>query len=245
VHVNVDSTGGIGATVLKNTASAPELAALAADAIRARAGQDYAGKRMSRSSDQSFWGIGIPAMYGALSEQPPSPVKMRNALGWWWHTPHDTLDKIDEANLVRDTKVYVHTLHRLLTDPVLPLDFAAHASVLLAALTPLREALGERFDLGSLIAAAEGLRVAAAIGGASDHALMRASRALDPLYYTTGDRFTHDPALPLPAWPVLQPLRDLAKTAPETDEARFLTVSATRSRNRLLHALRGATGALS
>jgi len=73
---------------------------------------------------------------------------------------------------------------------------------------------------------------------------MRASRALDPLYYTTGDRFTHDPALPLPAWPVLQPLRNLAKTAPETDDARFLTVSATRARNRLLHAVRTATAAL-
>jgi hypothetical protein len=73
-------------------------------------------------------------MYGALSEQPPAPVKMRNALGWWWHTPHDTLDKIDEGNLVRDTRIYVHTLHRLLTDPVLPIDFAAHAKVLLGEL---------------------------------------------------------------------------------------------------------------
>jgi hypothetical protein len=243
-HVNVDSTGGIGATVLSNTASAPELAALAAEAIRARAGQDYAGKRMSRSSDQSFWGIGIPAMYGALSEQPPSPVKMRNALGWWWHTPHDTLDKIDAANLVRDTKVYVHTLHRLLTDKTLPIDFAAHARVLLAELASLRDALGGRFDLGSLVAAAEDLRAAASAEDVSDWALMRASRALDPLYYTTGDRFTHDPALPLPAWPVLQPLRALARTAPETDDARFLIVSATRGRNRLLHALRVATAVL-
>jgi hypothetical protein len=245
VHVNVDSTGGIGATVLKNTASAPELAALAADAIGTQAGQDYAGKRMSRSSDQSFWGIGIPAMFGALSEQPPSPVKMRNALGWWWHTPHDTLDKIDPANLVRDTKVYVHTLHRLLTDKVLPMDYAAHARVLLTELVSLHDALDGRFDLGGLSAATEGLRAASAASGASDHALMRASRALDPLYYTTGDRFTHDPALPLPAWPVLQPLRDLARTAPDTDEARFLTVGATRGRNRLLHALHVATHALS
>ena len=244
VHVNVDSTGGVGAAVLQNTASAPELAALAGDAIRTQAGQDYTGKRMSRSSDQSFWGIGIPAMYGALSEQPPSPVKMRNALGWWWHTPHDTLDKIDEANLVRDTKVYVHTLHRLLTDAVLPIDFAAHAEVLIAELAGLRDGLGDRFDVGSLVAAAERLHRAAIAGGASDQALMRASRALDPLYYTLGDRFTHDPALPLPAWPVLQPMRALAKAAPESDAARFLAVSATRGRNRLEHALRVATGAL-
>ncbi len=72
VHVNVDSTGGVGAVVLRNAAAAPELVALAGEAIGEQAGSDYAGKRMSRSSDQSFWGIGIPAMFGALSEQPPA-----------------------------------------------------------------------------------------------------------------------------------------------------------------------------
>jgi hypothetical protein len=199
---------------------------------------------MSRSSDQSFWGIGIPAMFGALSEQPPAPVKMRNALGWWWHTPHDLLDKIDEKNLVRDTRVYVHTLWRLLTDPVLPLDFAAHARALLDELGALRSSLGERQSVDGLITAAETLRDKAGAGGHSDAALMRASRALAPVYYTSGDRFAHDPALPLPAWPVLDPLRRLAKMAPGTDSARFLTVSAMRGRNRLAYALREAASAL-
>jgi hypothetical protein len=244
VHVNVDSTGGIGATVLKNAAAAPELVALAGEAIGEQAAQDYAGKRMSRSSDQSFWGIGIPAMFGALSEQPPSPVKMRNALGWWWHTPHDTLDKIDEKNLVRDTRVFVHTLWRLLSDPVLPLDFAEHARVLLEELARLRTSLGDRMSIDDLIARTETLRTKAAAGGHSDAGLMRASRALAPVYYTSGDRFAHDPALPLPAWPVLDPLRKLAKVAPGTDSAQFLTVGARRARNRLLHALREATEAL-
>jgi hypothetical protein len=244
VHVNVDSTGGVGATVLKNAAAAPELIGLAREAIGEQTGSDYAGKRMSRSSDQSFWGIGIPAMFGALSEQPPAPVKMRNALGWWWHTPHDLLDKIDEKNLVRDTRVYVHTLWRLLTDPVLPLDFAAHAEVLRDELTQLRTEVGDRFPLDDLLAGAERLRDTAKAGGHDDAALMRASRALAPVYYTSGDRFAHDPALPLPAWPVLDPLRRLAKLLPGTDDAHFVTVSATRGRNRLAHALREATTAL-
>jgi aminopeptidase YwaD len=243
VHVNVDSTGGVGATVLQNAASAPELIPLAGEAIGEQAGSEYAGKRMSRSSDQSFWGIGIPAMFGALSEQPPAPVKMRNALGWWWHTPHDLLDKVDEQNLVRDTRVFVHTLWRLLSDPVLPLDFSTHARVLLDELATLRSSLGERLSVDALIAAAERLRDCAACAH-SDAALMRASRALAPVYYSTGDRFAHDPALPLPAWPVLDPLRKLAKMAPGTDSARFLTVSATRGRNRLAYALREAISAL-
>jgi Peptidase family M28 len=244
VHVNVDSTGGIGASVLENAAAAPELLALAGEAIREQAGSDYHGKRMSRSSDQSFWGIGIPAMFGALSEQPPAPVKMRNALGWWWHTPHDTLDKIDEKNLVRDTRVFVHTLWRLLSEPVLPLDFTAHANALLDELGKLRTSLGERLSIDVLVAGAEALRDKAAAGGHSDAALMRASRALAPVYYTRGDRFEHDPALPLPAWPVLDPLRKLAKVAPGTDSARFLAVDAVRARNKLQHALREAVEAL-
>jgi hypothetical protein len=141
--------------------------------------------------------------------------------------------------------VYVHTLWRLLTDPVLPLDFAAHADVLLEELGKLRTSLGDRFSVAGLIASAEALRAKAAGGGHSDAALMRASRALAPVYYTSGDRFAHDPALALPAWPVLDPLRKLAKVAPGTDSARFLAVSATRGRNRLAHALREATEALS
>jgi hypothetical protein len=244
VHVNVDSTGGVGATVLKNAAAAPELIALAREAIGEQAGSDYDGKRMSRSSDQSFWGIGIPAMFGALSEQPPAPVKMRNALGWWWHTPHDLLDKIDEKNLVRDTRVFVHAIWRLLTDPVLPLDLVTHADVLLEELDKLGTALGERMAIDSLTDGANSLRDKAA-GQHTDAALMRASRALAPVYYTSGDRFAHDPALPLPAWPVLDPLRKLSKVAPGTDSARFLTVSALRGRNRLTHALREAVQALS
>jgi hypothetical protein len=245
VHVNVDSTGGTGAVVLKNAAAAPELLALASEAIGDQTGSEYAGKRMSRSSDQSFWGIGIPAMFGALSEQPPAPVKMRNALGWWWHTPHDTLDKIDEANLVRDTKVFVHTLWRLLTDAVLPLDFRTHATMLLEELGQIEAALNGRFPIEDLKAAAKALHAKAAPGAHADAALMRASRALAPVYYTSGDRFAHDPALPLPAWPVLQPLRDLAKADPGSDAAYELAVSATRGRNRMMHALRDAVQALS
>jgi len=82
---------------------------------------------------------------------------MRNALGWWWHTPHDLLDKIDEKFLERDTRVVVHTLWRLQTDPVLPLDCAAHAGDLLAELRKLAEKLGDAVAIGGLVKAAEAL----------------------------------------------------------------------------------------
>ena len=197
VHVNVDSTGGIGASVLDESACASELAGLAAEVIRGETNGSHQGKRLARNSDMSFWGLGVPSMFGSLSLQPPSPAKMRNALGWWWHTPHDLLDKIDEANLVRDTRIFVAAIWRLLTDLVLPLDFAAHADALLAELARLEASLEGAHSLASLQAAARSLRGAASAGSGADaarvdQALMRAARALVPVDYTSGDRFAHD-----------------------------------------------------
>ncbi len=245
VHINVDSPGARGADILENVGSMSELGGLAAEAIAAQSGQTLLGKRMSRGADQSFNGVGLPALFGDISEPKPTPVGPHC---WWWHTPDDTADKIDPPTLVRDARIYMHAVWRLLSDDVLPLDYAAYATALLEELDRLRAALGERFSLDDLVAAAQTLRdVATALRDAPEpvnRALMRASRALVPINYTSGDRFAHDPALPLPAWPVLQPLHALAATPPGSDAARLQTVSVRRARNRVLHALRLATEAL-
>ncbi len=242
-HVNVDSTGGTGATELAHAAAMAPLHALAAEAITEQTGHQYSGKRKNRSSDDSLPGLGIPSMFGGLSEQPPTKLKLRNALGWWWHTPEDLIDKVDEANLVRDTKVFVHTVTKLLTDPILPLDFAAQAHTLREELATLAASLGDRFDLAPLQAAADTLHSRAATAR-TDAALMALSRALIPVDYATSDRFTHDPALPVPDWAVLQPLRDLAATARGSDAAHLHSVSARRAANKLGHALRTANAIL-
>jgi hypothetical protein len=240
VHVNVDSTGGVGASVMTQSGVAAELAPLAARAILAETNLAHAARRLGRNSDMSFWGIGIPSMFGALSMQPAGAARMRNDLGWWWHTPHDLLDKIDEANLARDTRIFLRTLWSLLTDPILPLDYQAHATALLAELDCLAEALAGRLDLAPLRAKAAALRDL--VGVTSDQALMAASRALVPLDYTTGDRFAHDPALPQAPWPVLDPIRAL--TTAGAALLPFAKVDAIRARNRAQHALSQACRAL-
>lgn len=264
VHVNVDSTGGIGATVLSDTPSATELRGLAADAVLAQSGETHAGHRMARAGDESFWGIGIPAMYMGMSEQPAGStinpaagvlggggVRRGAGLGWWWHTPHDTIDKIDPDYLARDTRIYVHTIWRLLSESRLPLDYTATADDLLGALNTLQAKLGARFDLTGLITRAGQLHDAAAglalrpttQDGQVNAAMMAIGRALVPLDYTRGDRFDHDPALSLQPWPVLDALRHLVGTAPESDDAKFAEVSAIRAANRLRHALDTALSA--
>ena len=249
-HVNVDSTGGTGAVLMGDNGVVSSLAELASAVTRAETGQNHAGKRPSRSSDQSFWGIGIPSMYGSVSHQPPD-AKMRNPLGWWWHTPHDLIDKIDPDFLTRDTRVVLHTLWRLLTDKVLPIDPAAELASLRAELmtiagskpTPMMTTLITAVE--STVAAAAKLRAVRPADDAAceaiNAALVRMSRTLVPLDYTEGDRFRHDPALPQPPWPVLQGLRELAAAEPGSDQVKFLGVSAARARNRLLHALEEAS----
>lgn len=255
-HVNVDSLGGTGASVLSNAAAMSALHALAADAITRHTNQAYKGKRKNRSSDDSFVGVGIPSMFGTLSEQESKHAAARNALGWWWHTPHDLIDKVDEANLVRDARVMTEVVWRLLATPVPPLDHAATAASLLGELSKIEAALSGRFDLAPLTAAAAALRDAAARvaqrGEAASAdaarratvALMRASRALVPADYTAGDRFTHPHALPMPDWATLQPIRDLAATEPGSDAERFAAVDALRARNRVAFALREAQAAV-
>ncbi|RKK05674.1 M28 family peptidase [Pseudoroseomonas wenyumeiae] len=251
-HVNVDSLGGIGADVLSDAGCMAPLNALAADAISAVSGQVHAGRRKNRNSDESFPGIGIPSIFGSISMQPAQPDGFRNALGWWWHTPQDLLDKVDEANQVRDTQILLHATWRLLADPVLPLDHAVQADALLEELQGLAPRLADQLPVAEVLAAATRLRdrlARLAASPAEDAAtrnrlLMRLSRVLVPLDYVAGDRLAHDPALPQPPWPVLSPLRSLAEAEPGSDAARFATVSAMRACNRLTRALAEAEAVL-
>ncbi len=266
VHVNVDSTGGKGNTVVSDTTAAAELRNLAREAIGEQGGQTFTNRRMSRAGDQSFWGIGVSSIFGNMSEQPATGEanasaavfgggnRLGHGTGWWWHTPDDLLDKIEEPILVRDTKIYLHTVWRLLADPVLPLDWAEHADYLIAELADLQNALGDKFDLSLLKARAGDLkeratRFNALVGGLdkqgasrANAALLAVSRALVPLDYTECDRFEQDPAIAAPPYPSLRPVREMAGVDAGTDRFKFLQVGATRARNRIAWALRTAIG---
>ncbi|ARO30440.1 peptidase M28 family protein [Rhizobium sp. NXC14] len=255
VHVNVDSTGGEGATVLTNSGVIDELKPLALEVIEDVTGQRHAGRRHGRAADHSFWGVGIPSMFGSLSHQPPGPVKTLRALGWWWHTPHDTAEHIDPDNLSRDTRIVLETLWRLLTSPVLPLDYSVYAHALSQEVSRLHAELSGRIDISALANAIDELGISAkavmemkdpssAKTARVNASLMRAGRHLVPLNYTSGDRFHHDSALPHPAWPSLEGLRALAAQPVGSPDIPFYAVHARQTRNRLIHGLREANAAL-
>jgi hypothetical protein len=265
-HVNIDSVGAKGNTVLTDALSSNELFALGAQAVKQRGGQELEGLRMSRAGDQSFWGIGIPSLFMAMGEQPAGAgdnvmgaaisgggTRKGAGFGWWWHTPDDTLDKMDPDLMVRDTRIYSHALARLLTDDVLPLDVGRQAAAVGQELSRLADKLAGKLDIAPLITGADTLRAAAErirtgagnrSSAAINRALMAATRALVPIDYTSGDRFKPDPALKQGAYPVLDPVRVLAATPSDSDDFRFARVAAQRALNRVAVAIDDANNAL-
>lgn len=248
LHVNTDSTGGIGHDDFKTNAMA-ETFGLAERAVREAADARCEMKRVARNSDQSFVGVGIASVLGSVSRS----VSGEPELGWWWHTPHDTMDKIDPDRNLRDTRIFVHAIYNAVTALVLPLDYAASAADIAEALREIGAQAGPAFDLSGAAEAADALQVACVrLNGAAaqvttarraaalNDALRRLGRILIPATYTQTGRFRHDPALDAGFLPKLQRAKRLAGLEAGSDEARFLLVDLGQARNELLYALRRA-----
>lgn len=267
-HINVDSVGGNGATVLSEGNSMAELRAFVSDAIEPVAGQRLSARRYGRAGDQSFWGHGIPAALMSLSEQPPEnadPVLLAlhhqiaggasagGGLGWWWHTPEDTVDKIDPALLRRDASIYVLLLHRLCTIGRLPLDYRPVVADLRQNIEAIAAKASSHLDLAPALAGVDGL--SAALNRLNEQAgdlddamvnrcLKRIARALIPADYTRTGQFGQDLAVPTSPLPGLQPAATLTTLDPDSDDYHFLRTSLVRERNRLVHGLHEAVRAV-
>lgn len=248
-HVNTDALGGVDADTF-STNSMSETAALAVNATRRVAQAPMDAHRVGRNSDQSFHGVGIPSILGVIS------VQADGGTGWWWHTPHDTIDKIDPVRLKRDTRIFLDVVERLCTEAVLPLDYAASAADITQSLDVLAQAARGRFDLSEPINEATRLEAlcrkltdAARTAGpgaptAFNRCLQQLGRILIPVTYTRAGRHAHDPALEVPFLPKLQPARDLAATPAGSDAAKLLQVDLNRARSELTSALRRACAAV-
>jgi hypothetical protein len=264
MHLNCDSTGARGATDYSRLHATEDVQAFAEAVVGDVTGQTAHGHRFARAGDQSFWGAGVPSAFMSLSGVPRQDTDLSRAMArllgssgfpWWWHTRDDTIDKIDAGVLALDTRVYLAATLRAVNAPLVPLDHARAARSLLAEIEALQAAAGPRAGLGRARDAARRLAeradvlattLAAATPGAegaverANRALIRLSRLLVPLAYTTGDPFRHDLAVPLPPLAGLQAARELAHLAPDTDAYRFTAAALVREENRAVHALEEA-----
>ena len=250
-NLNIDSIGAKGASVLSNVASPAELQGVAAEAVLQITGQEILGHRQQRNCDMSFWGVGIPSMFGLVSELPAEDPPWGPPCGYWWHTEHDTLDKIDPALLARDTRICQVALESLLHPDLPPLRFDTLMAELRGRLDRIAPDLPASLATGRAVALAKEIETGVAQlfeagGNGSDileRILLPLARILVPLSYTYGDRFAPDPALPLPYWPVLATLTEVAAASQDFDPP--LHIAARRDLNRLEDALQRAADILS
>lgn len=196
------------------------------------------GSRPGRSSDQSFWGAGLPSFLSgarfSADREDAGPV----GGGWWWHTPEDTRDKIDFDLMMDEAQLYTAIISRLSNSPVLPHDYRETAAEI-RALTEQIDAAAEgevdfspvydrldRLDgtLEEFVEIANSVdedSVETAIEGVQ----VRLGNLLIPALYMESPAHEHDPALPHELLPYLRVAESLpARTGPRAGFARTKAV---------------------
>jgi len=208
-YYNIDSPGVKGATVYYCRNTVAEFDTYCRSVIATVTGQkDAPVFRPARAADQSFLASGMPSFsaYPFLADGHPDKRPWTGGCGnaWWWHTEHDTRDKADVGILATDVKVGLEAVWGLATGAYLPLDYRATLKELLDALAGFRAA-APAVDFSALAADTDALAEALdrfqrrrgtsrADAPGWNATAIRLGRILNPVMYTRGGRFQHDPA---------------------------------------------------
>jgi hypothetical protein len=218
--------------------------------------------RQAKTGDMSFFGVGLPSLAGEMSFTDEEIRRTALAtLGWWHHSIHNTLDKVDRNLLGLHLRVYARWLWELLTEPVLPFEYGPVADRLLRRLTELAatrvpgidldglverahrfKTLAERFDAQAQAwrSRLRGDQAGADAAGLLNGTMMRLARVLIPVASTVvgpygQDRYGH-------SWqtqviPALVAYSKLANLDPDSEAYQVWWVAAIRARNRVADAL--------
>jgi hypothetical protein len=157
VYINVDSPGMKGSHRYSVTSST-ELVRFHQTVEREILNEETFRRRLTHVGDQSFMGIGIPALSGR-TEYPPELVKRWHGanLAPWHHSDEMTLDKMDVSILLKSMKVYAGYIVRLCNTAVLPFDHLTVARELQERLEGIAASAGSHLDLSRALNYAERL----------------------------------------------------------------------------------------
>ena len=262
-QVNCDSPGCRWATSYDEVMTMSEAEGLCKSVIKDVTGMKAERIRPIKAGDYSFNNIGITSFYMLLSNIPKEVAceKGLYAVGGCggnieWHTEADTIEIADKDNLLRDIKVYLITLLRVLNSEIYPLDFRRTVAESLEYAQRYSEEAGRKFDLSPVIrefsmlgerleafyATMEGRTTVPSEETINEinRTMIRMARILIPLAYVLEGRFEHDPAVPTPHLPDVSPVLDLQSLNETSDEHSFLLNQLTRKRNRVIYGLREA-----
>ncbi len=254
-QVNCDSPGCRWADVYENVAWMSEAEGFCKDVIRAATGQESHGERPLRAGDYSFNNIGLTSFFmlsSTMTEEKRREMAYYTVGGCGgniaWHTENDILEIADKDVLLRDIKLYLAAVMSVANAPLLPFDWRRTVAEFNATVAKYAQGAGaEAGLLAPVTAALESLAMTLETFYAAAPTLPQAraneviqglARILVPLNYTRGPRFTHDPALPVPALPQIAVAGQIVGL-PDSERG-FARTQLVRGVNRTVAALRAA-----
>lgn len=221
--------------------------------------------RQQKNGDSSFFGVGLPCVAGEMSFTDDEIRRTALAsLGWWHHSLHNTIDKVDRERLALHLRVYARWAWELLTAPILPYEYEPVGARFVSRLQELAALDVPDIDMAGLVERAKAFHALSArldsaanqwrtLGdsGEQDHAaaalnaaMIGLSRTLVPLASTVvgpygQDRYGH-------AWqtqmiPSLAPYPTLAAMDRDSEAFQTWWVALTRARNRVADGLDAAS----
>lgn len=262
-QVNCDSPGCRWASSYHEVMIMAEAEELCKNTIKDVTGLEATRVRPVKAGDYTFNNIGLTSFYMLLSNMPRDVAAEKGlyAVGGCggnieWHTEADTIAIADREFLLRDIKVYLATILRVLNAEIYPFNFHRTVIESLQYIQQYSEEAGNRFDLGSALRELSSLNIE--LEALHEHimeariqreeevlkevnrVLIRLGRILIPLAYAREGIFDHDPAVPTPQFPDMALARDLLRVEEMNREQRFLLNQLTRKRNRVVYGLRQA-----
>lgn len=256
-YINIDSTAMKFADEYEVDVSR-ELSEYSTNVIKDAIGHIVDARPMAKIADQSFFGLGIPSVFGRVGFKKSIIEENHGAtLGWWNHTVKDSLDKADAGNMKLDNMVQAESLLGIVNSVILPYNFDKTAKDINEKLNKLNKYASRTIDITALIRESDLLvanvdRLNLMI---SEHVndyeaatkinsvLMKLSRTLTGPFYTACDRYSQDSyglsilSKPIPA---LYPMVEMSNLDEKDVKFKLMRTELLRSRNRLLDALKTA-----
>ncbi len=265
-QINIDSPGCRWATEYDGVMWMAEVDEFCNKVIPEVTGKKPRGIRPMRAGDYSFNHIGVTSMYMLMSTIPEEIRKEKGFYtvggcagnSWAWHTENDTLEVADPDVLLDDIRIYVASIYRILNAYLYPFDFTRWAERAAKVLEDYQAVGKEMFDLAPAIDEIRDLHQALSRFYSDaekdcskkrknwkrlekvNQVLLELGRILIPADYTKAERYSHDPAFHIPPFPGLEPIRQISRLSPDTNEHRFLKTQLLRERNKVIDALRRA-----
>jgi hypothetical protein len=227
--------------------------------------------RQKKNGDSSFFGVGLASMAGEMSFTDEEIERTALAtLGWWHHSIHNTLDRIDKDLLAQHLRVYARWVWDLLTEPVLPYEYRPVAAQFARRLSELTTLQIPEIDMtGAVERATEFMALAGRLDDlagrwrgvgaqgrgsetagddeaaeALNDAMLRLSRILVPVASTVVGAYGQDRyghAWQTEMIPTLAPYPALARYPRDSEAFATWWVAMVRARNRVVDALEEAS----